>query len=79
MSRKKLHLGILNIHLGLCLVCPPTTTMNILIFNDRLDYSDSLHDHQLFLDWLHNMNVYFIGYPLFEAEKVRFATMKLTR
>jgi len=54
-----LHLGILSIHLGLCLVSPLTAT----IFEGPLDYSGSLRDHQVFLDWLHNMNVYF--YPTY--------------
>ena len=57
---------------------PPTATIDVPIFYGRLNYSGSLRDYQAFLDWLHSMNVYFRRYPLFEVEKVRFATTKLT-
>jgi len=33
---------------------------------------------KFFLNWLQSMNMYSIRYPFSEAEKVRFATMKLT-
>ena len=52
--------------------------MDVPIFDDRLDYSESLRDHQVFLNWLHNMNVYFHRYSLSEAVKIRFAATKRT-
>ena len=52
--------------------------MDVLIFDGRLDLSGSLHDHQVFLYWLHSMNVPFRQYPLSKVEKVTFATIKLT-
>ena len=73
-----MYLGIFSIHLGLSLVSPQTATIDILICDGHLDYSDSLHDHQAFLDWLHSMNVYFRQYLLSEVEKIRFTTTELT-
>jgi len=54
------------------------TTMDISTFDGRLYYSSYLRDPQIILDWLQSMDKYFIWYPLSEAEKVRFATKKLT-
>jgi len=43
--------------------------MDVTTFYGRLDYFNSLRDHQAFLDWLHSMNVYFRRYSLSEVRK----------
>ena len=51
--------------------------MDVPTFDGCLDYSDR-SSSQKFLDWLQCMDRYFTRYLLSEAEKVSFATMKLT-
>ena len=54
-----------------------TTTMDVSTFDGHLDYSSYLRDSQVFLDWIQSTNLYFNRYPFSEAEKVRYAIMKL--
>ena len=52
--------------------------LDVPTFNGRLDYFGH-SDSQFFLDLLQSIDMYFIWYLFSEAEKIRFATIKLTR
>jgi len=54
-----------------------STQLDVPTFVGHLDYSGHF-DPKNFIDRLQSMDKYFTWYPFSEAEKVRFATMKLT-
>ena len=52
--------------------------MDVPTFDGHLDYFGRLPNPQIFLDWLHHIDIYFTKYSFSESDKVRFATTKLT-